>query len=822
MTADRPPGQIIDERFKLIRKLTEGGMGAVYLAQQLSIERDVVIKFVRQDLAMDPQSPRRFEREAQLISQLHHPNIVTVYSFGACADGTPYLAMEYVDGLCLTDVLRQSDPLPLKRALSVTDQILGALQEAHRLGIIHRDLKPDNVMLSRTADGGEHVKILDFGVAKLIEDSAKESALTQQGAILGTPRYMSPEQINDLPLDARSDLYAVGLILYEMLTSHHPIRAETPMQFLIGHLQQEIPPLRELSPDRVLPHDVEPLVLKALKKERRDRFGSAREMQLALRVLLHGAPPGEKPPPRRTLIASTPNEYVTLEPNSEYSETPPPFPAASEASSGSTPRQPAPSIDQMVAPSLSASDPSTAPSQTGDQEPSRATAEVEGASTSSVEASTFLHRWAPTIIGGLLLLVAVLFVSRSQAPAPAPPRALEANTRLDPLSQSPEQLPPGERGADDVKKAFNITSPPTPSTSTPALIQAKSAAAEKMNSKNDSMYPPYYDPNAFGGDHYPQALALAQELEPDAGLTSLIAFRVAPNGFMLPDGYYPLLIYTFRSPARSLPTAKHPIGTYRPCEINVNYGAQWLRRTLSRDDACDDPVLPPPDCSLREVWARARARGAPQGYYVTDMIYKKNRWLLTIRDETYFIPDDCSPPSEAKRATKARAAAALATSSPERLHEVPGYDPQTLTFSDAVSIGQTRLIEAYPRASLERIHARRVDADGLLSAATSQSPMLTLELCDREGGTREIALRPDWQVLRRAASPPPCDPDKRLPPPRCRANQVIRRARLERGFDSGAHVSLSFEQSSDGEPIWLLSPPSGEQWAYPDDCLPLN
>ena len=238
-------GQVIGGRYRITGVLGEGGMGIVYVAEQQmgSTLRKVAVKTLHPHLSQDPSVLARFHRECGTVAQLEHPNTIKFYDFGATADGTLYIAMEFVKGKSLMDVIEEG-PIAPARTLKIMKQVCGALDEAHKLGIIHRDLKPENIILTDRAGETDFVKVLDFGIAARTEssDAQKEQKLTQQGMVLGTPPYMSPEQFTGKELDARSDIYSLGVMSYEMLTGRLPFEADTPWQWATQHMTaQPIP-----------------------------------------------------------------------------------------------------------------------------------------------------------------------------------------------------------------------------------------------------------------------------------------------------------------------------------------------------------------------------------------------------------------------------------------------------------------------------------------------------------------------------------------------------------------------------------------------------
>ncbi len=221
-------GREIAGRYRIGAKLGEGGMGAVSRAEQIALKRAVALKLLRPEMSRNPLLLRRFNAEAELVAKLSHPNTVTIYDYGQDADGSLFIAMELIEGPSLRRVLRESGPLPVPRALAIAAQLAASLADAHAHGIIHRDLKPDNAMLQERGKERDVVRVLDFGIAKLRDDSrATQQMMTQAGDMLGTPQYMAPEQIRGEDIDGRTDVYALGCILYEMVTGRMPFEAVT-------------------------------------------------------------------------------------------------------------------------------------------------------------------------------------------------------------------------------------------------------------------------------------------------------------------------------------------------------------------------------------------------------------------------------------------------------------------------------------------------------------------------------------------------------------------------------------------------------------------
>jgi serine/threonine-protein kinase len=258
-------GTLIASKYKIIKKIGEGGMGSVYIADQEPINRKVAIKVLLGKLAEDEVAVKRFELEAKAISRMQHPNTVTIYDFGKTEDDRLYIVMEFLKGKTLTQLLRECTVLQAPRACKIMRQVCGSLADAHAAGIIHRDLKPDNIFLSEVGGDPDWVKVLDFGVAKLA-DSEGAGTLTQTGMIFGTPKYMSPEQAEGRPIDYRADIYALGVVLYELLIGRPPFVSDTPVGLLLKHISEPPPPFAKIRPDLSIDPRIEAVVMKALEK----------------------------------------------------------------------------------------------------------------------------------------------------------------------------------------------------------------------------------------------------------------------------------------------------------------------------------------------------------------------------------------------------------------------------------------------------------------------------------------------------------------------------------------------------------------------------
>ncbi|HWJ44328.1 MAG: Stk1 family PASTA domain-containing Ser/Thr kinase [Thermoleophilia bacterium] len=268
---------LFDGRYLIVRKLGSGGMANVYLAHDQELGRRVAIKILDDRHAADEQFVERFRREAQNAAGLSHPSIVSIYDRGE-AEGTYYIAMEYVEGRTLKELLVARGPSPLGIAIDYTRQILSALRFAHRNGIVHRDIKPHNVIV----DGEGRVKVMDFGIAR----AGAASQMTEAGSIIGTAQYLSPEQARGAPVDQTSDLYSTGIVLYELLTGTVPFTGETPVEIAMKHLSQVPAPPSAHRPD--VPRDLDYVALRALAKDPSDRYHSAEEMDSDLERIARG------------------------------------------------------------------------------------------------------------------------------------------------------------------------------------------------------------------------------------------------------------------------------------------------------------------------------------------------------------------------------------------------------------------------------------------------------------------------------------------------------------------------------------------------------
>ena len=273
---------VLNGRYELHRRVGRGGMAEVYLARDRLLDRLVAIKILFPEFATDPSFVARFRREAQAAANLNHPNIVGVYDWGK-ERGTYYIVMEYVDGQTVSEIIRNEGPIEPKRAAGIAADVAAALGFAHRKGVVHRDVKPGNVLITKTGE----VKVADFGIARAMTASSEEN-LTQTGSVMGTATYFSPEQAQGKPVDARSDLYSLGVVLYEMASGKPPFSADSPVAIAYKHVQEPIPSLAERVPG--IPPDYERITLRALAKDPDDRYADGAAMRADLLRFREGKP----------------------------------------------------------------------------------------------------------------------------------------------------------------------------------------------------------------------------------------------------------------------------------------------------------------------------------------------------------------------------------------------------------------------------------------------------------------------------------------------------------------------------------------------------
>ncbi|HJZ83672.1 MAG TPA: serine/threonine-protein kinase, partial [Polyangia bacterium] len=350
--SDPKIGVLIEGRYRLAERLASGGMGVVYRAERVGIGKAVAIKFLHEQFAVLPDLVKRFEREAAVMSQLSHPNLVSVIDYGV-HQGAPYLVMEFHTGALLGDLIAEG-PISCQRAVSITRQILSGMRHAHLAGVVHRDLKPDNILLLGGVEG-DFVKILDFGLAKIVRGDGEDSTqLTNAGFALGTPGYMSPEQASGGRIDHRTDIYSVGIMLFEMVVGRKPFRAESPLVLLRMQMDDPPPRPRQAAPMAGISLELEAAILRSLEKPPAKRYQDAGEFAVAL----EGTPEGQSSGLSMQLPALAARSQAATMPEGPPPLPPllPPLPApatpASAAASAPPAASAAPAVPEALPPSL--------------------------------------------------------------------------------------------------------------------------------------------------------------------------------------------------------------------------------------------------------------------------------------------------------------------------------------------------------------------------------------------------------------------------------------------------------------------------------------
>ncbi len=295
-------GQILADRYRVVRLIGEGGMGQVYEAQHVNINKRFALKLLRPEIVSNGEAVARFRQEAWSASSIGHENIIEIEDFATLPSGAVYLAMEFLEGVALSERMRQDPPPSFGESLDIMLQVVGGLAAAHDKGIVHRDMKPENIFLAQK-HGRPLVKILDFGIAK-VSGAEGNKSLTRTGTIFGTPHYMSPEQALGKPLDLRADIYSVGVIMYELFTGKVPFEAESFMGILTKHITTQPMPPRQAAPERAIPAEIEAIILRALAKEPDERYQTMGELGAELAAVANEvAPEVLQPRPMSQVLA---------------------------------------------------------------------------------------------------------------------------------------------------------------------------------------------------------------------------------------------------------------------------------------------------------------------------------------------------------------------------------------------------------------------------------------------------------------------------------------------------------------------------------------
>lgn len=305
------PDEFLSRRYKIGDLLGVGGMGTVYKAYDNNLKKNFAVKILQADLAQDPLAFKRFEQEATAASKLTHPNIVAVYDFGVSPNGSPYIIMDYIGGNGLDDLLQSQVYVDWQESVDLFIKIADALEHAHNKSIVHRDLKPSNIMISNTESGNNDIKIVDFGIAKLIpEGDMTTQGITQTGELIGSPSYMSPEQCTGLKMDRRSDIYSIGCVMYEVLTGSVPFKSENPIQTILKHINDPPESLKQKASSLDIPEELDYIVMRCLEKNPEDRYQTCSDLIEDLKKVDSGSKIARVKPRKRKQINLIGNPFV--------------------------------------------------------------------------------------------------------------------------------------------------------------------------------------------------------------------------------------------------------------------------------------------------------------------------------------------------------------------------------------------------------------------------------------------------------------------------------------------------------------------------------
>jgi serine/threonine-protein kinase len=514
-TAEDPlVGRKIGGKYFVHQRLGKGGMGLVYKATDVVLDRPLALKMLDRALLSDAGMVQRFHREARAASRLNHPNCITILDFGQLDDGQLFIAMEFLPGRPLTRLVAEEFPIPHARVVRIGAQILAALAEAHAAGVIHRDLKLSNVMVEARRDEPDFVKVLDFGIAKLVAGDNR-SDLTTAGMICGTPGYMSPEQARGEELDARSDLYSVGIILYELLTGRLPFESETPMALAVKHMTEMADPPSERRPDLGIPPELDALVMRALAKSRDDRFASAEEMRAALLdadVGEAGTRAGQRQgAPATMVIAATPRPQQPRPPSGANQPSPRPSPRPSATGRGA------------------------AASSPGGRRPSAAAAPAPSARRIRPAVLAGIAAGATLLVAIVVTLVADPFSSAGSPPPAEPELVLPPRpTSAEPPATAAGPKPPADTAPDPT--AANLPAQPPADATAPLPPDPEPTAVVAPPPPAPEQKPPPKPPRAPKGiQQVADALGVLR-LPPATSGSGLLVVNASPWGQAVVDG----------------------------------------------------------------------------------------------------------------------------------------------------------------------------------------------------------------------------------------------------------------------------------------------
>jgi len=472
-TEDPLLGRVLSERYRILRKLGEGGMGVVYLAEHVVIEKKLALKVLFPDLTRRADLIQRFMQEAKSASRIGHENVIDITDFGQSPEGYVFIAMEYLSGQDLGQVLKASGSLSWERAQPLVVQMVKALRAAHDRGIIHRDMKPENIFVIPRDDGREFVKVLDFGIAKVMGLDEDVPRLTRTGMIFGTPEYMSPEQAQGQPVDHRVDIYAIGCIMFHILTGRVPFKADSFMGILSKHMMEAPESPRALNP--AIDPAIEAVILRAMEKDPAKRFQSMRELLQALVPAAAGDLSGAVAT-SPTLAAS---RAPSLQPRSHApisgGPSSPPAPRVAPAEATGPFPHATHEVDGRASIPLAAANPEVRRSRT------ETFSRADGASSdrprprSGTGALIALAGGAiVAVVGGLLFL---------HQRSPAPPAATSAAASAPPVTTAPPSAPPHE---EPVAPAPAPPPPPPPEAKAEAVPSGEGKPEKRLAHKRRS------------------------------------------------------------------------------------------------------------------------------------------------------------------------------------------------------------------------------------------------------------------------------------------------------------------------------------------------
>ena len=610
--------------YRVAHLVGSGGMGRVYKGVNPTIRSRVAIKVLSHECSQRPDLIERFFAEARAVNLIRNESIVNVLDLSKLSDGRPYIVMEYLDGSPLGRVIAQRGRLPSGSLSRLIEEVLSALGAAHDKGVIHRDIKPDNIFV--TLQG--RAKILDFGIAKLADEDRQGLGPTRAGSLLGTPHYMSPEQAQSRPVDARADLYAIGVILYEATTGRKPFTGTSVYEILRGHI--ELSPVRPLQLVPELAPALEHVILRALAKDPAQRWQSARELSTALSGACQYLAPSEW-------------DALTSRPRNE--SVGPPTPSTTPVGPPMSGRRRSMGV---VAAAILLSGAITAGIMLAvtsgrDSTPGPAARENRVAAEAPL-AEPAAGTAPPTVAAEP---GSRPFSEDGMSPARGAASGEEASAATDGDEKRPASATPDTRRG-GVRSLAAPSATPTPSSaSTPpiaATSKGRRALDERINEKN--LTPGAWDVTGY----LPKAFATAKTYFPDAVLVRIDADGVYPSGKanLQLDSNFDVL-YRFISPSAAVRPKDLPLGVeHKPtCLLYVLVNRSELTVYTLEGWSCEDQVkIRLPRCSAKEVWARAAAQGAPTDNAVAELSYRIFRgrpmWLLQIgKDHDHEIPDDC-------------------------------------------------------------------------------------------------------------------------------------------------------------------------------------